>query len=78
MPLPKQLKMMQVVLYFYDKAKEVVGKGVPISELTATGLFESLIKIKYDVPNDNLALFDTYYKNIDEKLGKLNQLAEQY
>lgn len=77
-PLPKQLKMMQVVLYFYDKAKEVVGKGVPISELTATGLFESLIKIKYDVPNDNLALFDNYYKNIDEKLGKLNQLAEQY
>ena len=77
-PLPKQLKMMQVVLYFYDKAREVVGKGVPISELTATGLFESLIKVKYDVPNDNLALFDNYYKDIDEKLGKLNQLAEQY
>lgn len=77
-PLPKQLKMMQVVLYFYDKAREVVGKGVPISELTATGLFESLIKVKYDVPNDNLALFDNYYKDIDEKLGKLNQLAEQF
>lgn len=77
-PLPKQLKMMQVVLYFYNKAKEVVGKGVPISELTATGLFEALIKIKYDVPNDNLALFDNYYKDIDEKLGKLNQLAEQF
>jgi len=77
-PLPKQLKMMQVVLYFYNKAKEVVGKGVPISELTATGLFESLIKIKYDVPNNNLALFDNYYKDIDEKLGKLNQLAEQF
>ena len=77
-PLPKQLMMMQVVLYFHGKAKDVVGRGVPISELTATGLFESLIKIKYDVPNDNLALFDNYYKDIDEKLGKLNQLAEQY
>ena len=77
-PLPKQLKMMEVVLYFYNKAKTVVGKGVPISELTQTGLLESLTKIKYDVPNDNLALFDNYYKDIDEKLGQLNRLAEQY
>lgn len=77
-PLPKQLKMMEVVLYFYNKAKAVVTRGVPISELAETGLLESLTKIKYDVPNDNLALFDNYYKDIDEKLGQLNRIAEQF
>ncbi|MEM1486054.1 V-type ATP synthase subunit A [Oscillospiraceae bacterium PP1C4] len=70
-PLPKQLKMMEVVLYFYNKAKEVIAKGVPISEIIEVGLFDSIVKIKYDVPNAHLEMFDDYYKDIDEKLGKL-------
>ena len=72
-PLPKQLKMMQVVLYFYRKCQEVVARGVPISEIVDTGLFEKITKIKYDIPNDQLALFDDYYKEIDDKLGKLDR-----
>ena len=30
------------------------------------GIFEKVIAIKYDVPNDNLQLLDTYKTKIDE------------
>ena len=73
-PLPKQLMMMQVILYFYDKASAVSAKGIPISEITDSGLIDSLVKIKYEIPNAHLELFDNYYKEIDDKLAGLNQL----
>lgn len=73
-PLPKQLAMMRVILSFYDKAKTVVLKGIPISEVVATGLLDTIIKMKYEVPNDRLELFDGYYKQIEEKLTALDRL----
>ena len=73
-PLPKQMKMMEVILYFYDKAKAVVEKGLPVSEIMETGLPDKLVKIKYDVPNDRLDLFDSYYREIDDRIAKLAQM----
>ena len=73
-PLPKQMKMMEVILYFYDKAKAVVEKGLPVSEIIETGLPDKLVKIKYDVPNDHLDLFDSYYREIDDRIAKLAQM----
>ena len=68
-PLPKQLKMMEVILYFYEKAKQAVARNIPISEILEQGLSDRLVKMKYDIPNANLELFDDYYKEID-KIGR--------
>ncbi len=64
-PLEKQFKMMHVILHLYHRAKEVVARQVPISKLLATGLFDKLVKMKYDVPNNNLGLLDDYLQEID-------------
>lgn len=70
-PMEKQLKMMQVIIYLYEKAKELIVKAIPISEITTLGLFDMLTRMKYEVPNDNLELFNNYYKTIDEKLATI-------
>ena len=70
-PLEKQYKMMYVILHLYHRAREVVARQVPISKLLATGLFDKLIKMKYDVPNDNLSLLDEYSKEIDTVMDGL-------
>ena len=36
-----------------------------MSVLKAEGIFEKVIAIKYDVPNDNLQLLDQYLADID-------------
>lgn len=71
-PLEKQLKMMEVILYLYKRGKEVVNAGKPIRFIMETGVFDSVIKMKYDVPNNNLALFDNYYKEIDEAVASID------
>ena len=70
-PLQKQAKMMEIILYLYHKCRDVVAKQVPISKITQLGLFDKLVKMKYDVPNDALEMFDGYKKEIDKALDPL-------
>ena len=57
--------MMEVILYLYKKSKALVALGMPISVLKEENIFERIIAIKYDVPNDKPELFDQYMKDID-------------
>ena len=68
-PLKKQKLMMGVILHLYDKAQSLVQQQVPISDIMATGLFEKLTTMKYEVENDRTDKFDLYIKQIDEKLS---------
>ncbi len=68
-PVKKQLKMMQVILHLYHKCQKIVALQVPISKILATGLFDKLVKIKYDVPNDKIEMLDDYITEIDTTLN---------
>lgn len=63
--LKKQFGMMDIILYLYKKCRELVARGMPMSVLKAEGIFEKVIAIKYDVPNDELQLLDMYKVDID-------------
>ena len=71
-PLQKQLKMMQTILRLYDGVKAAVDQAVPLSQFTATGVFDSLVKMKYEIPNDNLSGFARYEQEIDAALDKVS------
>ena len=64
-PLEKQYKMMEIILYLYKKAKALVTMGMPMSVLKEDNIFEKIIAIKYDVPNDKPEMFDNYKKAVD-------------
>ena len=65
-PLIKQFKMMEVILYLYKKSRSLVSMGMPVSVLKEENIFDKIISIKYDVPNDRLDMFDDYMKMIDD------------
>lgn len=64
-PMEKQFKMMEVILYLYKKSRSLISMGMPMSVLKENLIFDKVIAIKYDVPNDNLAMLDDYKKQID-------------
>lgn len=65
-PMIKQLKMMQTILYLYEKCSQIIELGIPVSVLKENNLFEKIISIKYDVANDELEKFDDYKHDIDD------------
>ncbi|MGN1138614.1 MAG: V-type ATP synthase subunit A [Ruminococcus sp.] len=70
-PLEKQKLMMKVILHLYDKSKEIIAESIPISKITELGLFEKLNKMKYDIPNNKLEMFDDYIDDINSKLSTI-------
>ena len=70
-PLEKQYKMMEIILYLYKKAKALVTMGMPMSVLKEDNIFEKIIAIKYDVPNDKPEMFDDYKKAVDTFYDKV-------
>ena len=64
-PLSKQARMMETILYLYRKSKALVMMGMPMSVLKEDKIFDRVISIKFDVPNDRPELFDEYKKDID-------------
>ncbi len=70
-PLEKQLKMMEVILYLNKRGKDFLATGKPIRMLVETGIFEKVVKMKYDVPNSNIALLDDYMNDIDEAIASI-------
>ena len=70
-PMEKQYKMMETILYLYRKCRALILMGMPMSVLKEDNIFERVIAIKYDVPNDKPELFDTYIQAIDTFYDKV-------
>ena len=70
-PLEKQFKMMTVISYLNRACRLKVEKKIPVSLISATGVFDLVVKMKFDVPNNNLALLDTYPEKIDKALDSI-------
>ena len=72
-PMSKQLSMMRTILRLYHKSEEALKRGIAVADITATGQFDKLIKMKYDIPNDKPEMFDEYDRSIDETIGALGK-----
>lgn len=69
--LEKQKQMMRVILHLNIKARQLISSMIPISRIIEKGLFDKLTKMKYDIPNDRLDMFDSYIEEIDKELASL-------
>ncbi len=70
-PMDKQYKMMEIILYLYDKCKKLVALNMPMTLIRENNIFEKLVSIKYDVANDELEKFDEYKQMIDDFYDRL-------
>lgn len=68
-PLEKQFMMMGAILNLYKWCKKAVASGISTAVLLDTGLFEKVIKIKYDIPNDRLDMFRLLNAEIEEGIS---------
>ncbi len=70
-PIEKQYRMMDTILHLYRRSKEVVERQIPVSRIVSTGIFDRLVQMKYDIPNDSLDMFDSLNADIDSLIGEI-------
>lgn len=75
-PIEKQYKMMDLILYLYKEAKRLfMDNNIPMYVLKEMDVLEKIIKLKYDVSNDEIDKIDGYKIEIDEYM---EQIVERY
>ncbi len=70
-PLEKQYLMMKLILHVYRRAQELMRDGTALADIAASGIFELVIKVKYDIPNRQPERFRTLTQQIDATLDGL-------
>ncbi|MBN2286605.1 MAG: V-type ATP synthase subunit A [Tissierellales bacterium] len=65
-PLEKQYEMLKIIDYLYKKAGRCIKEGIPISKVRNREIFDEVIKIKYNVPNNNLGMLQDIRKRIED------------
>ena len=73
--LEKQYKMLHVIDDLYENALKCVKMGIPLSTIRKEPVFEEVIKMKYDIPNDHLELIDALRERI---VKTYDELREKY
>ncbi|MDO4288378.1 MAG: V-type ATP synthase subunit A [Eubacterium sp.] len=73
-PLEKQYKMLKIMEYLYDKGVLCLKEGIPTSVLYNEKIFDDIIKMKYNIPNDDFSgidaikeAIDVYYDDLEKK-----------
>ncbi|NLM13700.1 MAG: V-type ATP synthase subunit A [Epulopiscium sp.] len=63
--LPKQYKMIKAMNHLYERAFKCVKLGIPISQIKEERIFDEIIKMKYNIPNDQIDLIDGIIEKVD-------------
>jgi len=71
-PVEKQIRMLELVLYFHERGMNIIKRGAPISMIHDLPVVDMLIRMKSNVPNDELNKFDDVQKAIDEQMSQLD------
>ena len=74
-PLEKQFKMLDTILYFYDKCQEALENGVYFSEIEKLDVKENIARMKY-LPNNDLGKIDAIKDKIDSELKELEEVGD--
>ncbi|HUI90410.1 MAG TPA: V-type ATP synthase subunit A [Anaerolineales bacterium] len=68
----KQIRMLELILYFHERGLRIVKHGAPISVIHELPVVDTLIRVKTTVPNDQLEKMDEVRKTVDQQMSKLD------
>ena len=67
--------MMKSIINLYKESLKVIEKGIPISRVKETGLFEEYINLKFNIEDEKLYKFESYDSKVKEIM---KNLIEEY
>ena len=71
-PVEKQIRMLELVLLFHERGMNIIRRGAPINVIHDLPVVDQMIRMKSNVPNDDLSKFDDIQRAIDEQMSRLD------
>ena len=70
-PLEKQVRMLDLMLHFHERAQPIIQRGAPIILIHDLPIVSSLIRMKTLVANDHLEELDAIREELDKQMDDL-------
>ncbi len=70
----KQMKMMQIILIYWRRGSDAIKRGVTLVKLKKMSVYQDIIKMKFNVPNDDLRMLDKLSVKLERSLDKLESV----
>ncbi|NPV53834.1 MAG: V-type ATP synthase subunit A [Firmicutes bacterium] len=71
----RQARMLDIILHFYERARELLGDGIPLIKITEFRTIPRIMRMKSEIGNDQLEKIDELQKEMD---GEFDNLLEEY
>jgi V/A-type H+-transporting ATPase subunit A len=71
-PVEKQIRMLELVLYFHERGMNIIKRGAPINVVHDLPVVDQMIRMKSNIGNEELQKFDDVQKAIDEQMSQLD------
>lgn len=72
-PVEKQIRMLETILHFHERARRVIAKGCPIVVVHELPVVPLLVRMKTTVPNDQLERIAEICQALDEQMDELER-----
>ncbi len=69
----KQFRMLKTIVDFYHNAESIVKKGAPIFKVAQLPVIMDIMRMKREIPNDNLGKFDELQTRVKDSLLELEK-----
>lgn len=68
----KQIRMLELVLYFHERGMAIVKRGAPINLIHDLPVVDTIIRAKSTITNEEMTKFDDIQKQIDQQMSQLD------
>ena len=73
----KQVKMLSVILRYYDLGADAISKGVPLVKIRRLQVVQDIAKMRFNVSNDDTDEIDRIELKLERSMMQLGSLYEE-
>ena len=74
--IQKQMKMLAIILDYYHKGIQAIGKGVPMVKLRRLSAVQDMARMRFSVSNDDAASIDRLELKLDPAIDQLGGIYD--
>lgn len=70
----KQAKMLHIIVTYWKRGSEAIKRGATLVKLRKMKVYQDIIKMKFSIPNDNLAGLDMIEARLERSMDQMEAL----
>ena len=71
--IEKQMRMLQIILHFHERAARIIAKGCPIIVIHDLPIVNTIVRMKTTVPNEQVEQIGEIWKTLDEQMDQVEK-----